>query len=337
MYFYFKNRTTRALIRNRDRLWEDGIVYYKINEDVNSQVQDIIADAILEFEQNTCLQFRQRTFQTSYVEFISNEAVCSSSVGKVPNEKQYVKLGPDCWNYRIVLHEIGHAIGMWHEQSRPDRDDYVEIFYDNIRSDEDQFTKRTNSEAQSEGIVYDYASIMHYPLNAFSINEQNSDFNTIGIINDDEYNRQGRPRVGYSGHLSDKDIQQVGLLYACQYASGTLSIYARRGHNLPDEDSPGESDPYLKIVAYKRVGASVTRTTEHIQGNESPVWNEWLNFGTSRWVQFTIQAFDSDWGRDDHLSVERSYYLDSFTAVEGETICVDDGCDGYFTFDYYFG
>ena len=59
------------------------------------------------------------------------------------------------------IHEILHALGMVHEQCRPDRDDYVEIIFANIRTDA-LGNFETNRESYTNNVWYDYGSVMHY-------------------------------------------------------------------------------------------------------------------------------------------------------------------------------
>ena len=78
--------------------------------------------------------------------------------------------GGGCERYEVIQHEIGHAIGFWHEQSRPDHDRYVTINTKNIQMPYN-FLKRKYFEIDNQASSYDNGSIMHYGQRAFATPE----------------------------------------------------------------------------------------------------------------------------------------------------------------------
>lgn len=103
-----------------------------------------------------------------------------------------------------AIHEIGHIVGFWHEQSRPDRDQYVKIHLENVRNGyASDFSKI--QDVNSLGVPYDYNSIMHYSETAFA------KFGTITIST-----KESDIPFGRAPELSRLDIIQTELLYKDQ-------------------------------------------------------------------------------------------------------------------------
>lgn len=62
----------------------------------------------------------------------------------------------------MIVHELGHLIGLWHEQSRFDRDAHVNVLLNNVREEHHyNYNKLNNMRLMAP---YDLSSIMHYGL-----------------------------------------------------------------------------------------------------------------------------------------------------------------------------
>jgi hypothetical protein len=117
------------------------------------------------------LQLVPYTNQTDYVNFDfdpnNTSGVCEAYEGRVGGEQTVG--GSGTCTVATILHEMGHTVGVWHEQSRPDRNTYVNVNYGAVikasRSNFDQFLDN-----DQELTPYDYASVMEYPAFSFSRN-----------------------------------------------------------------------------------------------------------------------------------------------------------------------
>ena len=205
-------------------LWTNGRVAYEIAGGVPDTAR--VTDAIAHLEANTGIRFTLRTAANAgswpdYIRIVSNGAATfsSSAIGR-RGGSQDLRLA-DAHPWPVLVHEFLHALGVYHEQSRSDRDAFVEIKWDNIQDGpppDGEINALGNFQTKPDAVDYfgyDYGSLMHYHGKAFA-----KDTSKPTIVP-----RQAGAVIGQRNGLSFGDRQTVAKIYERFFAKGYSGVW----------------------------------------------------------------------------------------------------------------
>lgn len=124
---------------------------------------------------------------------------------------QEVSISSNCAKHGHALHEIGHSLGLFHEHTREDRDEYIRIRWENMDKLYENNFKMYSHHPATKTVPFDYQSIMLYRRDAFA---KSRGLDTIEVLKEPLPDCMGT--IGQRKMLSYKDALKVNKMYNCQ-------------------------------------------------------------------------------------------------------------------------
>ncbi|XP_027983744.2 meprin A subunit alpha [Eptesicus fuscus] len=198
-------KNSRNGLRDPNARWKFPIPYI-LADNLELNAKGAILYAFEMFRLKSCVDFKPYEGESSYIIFQQFDG-CWSEVGD-QHVGQNLSIGQGCDYKAIIQHEILHALGFYHEQSRTDRDDYVKIWWDEIIPGyQHNFNTYDDSFITDLNTPYDYESLMHYAPFSFNKNEsvptitaKIPEFNSI---------------IGQRLDFSAIDLERLNRMYNC--------------------------------------------------------------------------------------------------------------------------
>ncbi|XP_071458696.1 meprin A subunit beta [Marmota flaviventris] len=188
------------------------VIPYVLEDSLGVNAKAVILQAFDRYRLKTCLDFKPWSGEDNYIAFFKGTG-CWSSIGNRREGKQQLSIGNNCDRIGTVQHELLHALGFWHEQSRSDRDDYIQIMWNRIKPGrEHNFNIHNDKESDFLNVPYDYFSVMHYSKIAFKSGQDPTIITKMAGFED---------LIGQRMDFSDYDLQKLNRLYNC---SSSLSF-----------------------------------------------------------------------------------------------------------------
>jgi len=245
-------------IKNRNYFWPRNTVKFAFNTTLRSDEKTHVRRTLenLQTKLNYCIRFVESIFGPHVV--VNNERTgCWSWVGAAAQAlgEPYQKLNlqsDGCMSTGTIEHEFLHTVGLYHTQSRSDRDNYVEIIWANIGSSKrHNFNKYSSDKIDHFNLPYDYKSIMHYGARDFGNGQI-----TIRTLDPTKQNVIGKQR-----EVSAGDIELVKKMYSCEHVS---SIAIKTG-TVPNAQS--DCRAVMELCDRQR---NCCQTTPNGQGLDNP-------------------------------------------------------------------
>jgi hypothetical protein len=253
------NGMRKSALKNPIRVWPDGIVPYVLDPRLNRRQRGIIFNAMdmlkQVLRQKSCIKFVEQTVEPDGVYFQWTSLDCASQVGRQGGQ-QKLTLAKRCLSVGTVAHELMHALGFVHEQSRYDRDEFVDIRFENIlEAEQSQFDKYSPDYIDHLCLRYDYESIMHYGPYAFSKDE--------GRLRTVVPKKKYTGIMGQRNRLSDIDAEKLNRLY-CSAAKTSLVLLDHSQSQISVKQGTRHVRLWVRVAAYPRYNISVQWTHDYV-------------------------------------------------------------------------